>query len=92
MDQIQSEIDGTAGGGTEAGAGNHPHSGPDRAATLSRSAVKAFGGHHQRADISGSIFAGTPMAVKPAGTLLITREFAAIIAPSPIFTAPMILE
>ncbi len=45
-----------------------------------------------RGDIPGSIFAGTPIAVKPAGTLSITREFAAIIAPSPTVTAPMILE
>jgi hypothetical protein len=47
---------------------------------------------HHRGDTSGSIFAGTPIAVKPAGTSLITREFAAIIAPSPIVTLPMMLE
>ena len=45
-----------------------------------------------RGDISGSILAGTPIAAKPAGTLVITREFAAIIAPSPMVTAPMMLE
>jgi hypothetical protein len=41
--------------------------------------------------IPGKFRAGTPIAVAPAGTFAITREFAAITAPSPMVTAPMIL-
>jgi hypothetical protein len=53
---------------------------------------KAIGAVYHRDAIFGSIFAGTPIAVDPAGTSLITREFAAIIAPSPTVTAPIMLE
>jgi hypothetical protein len=42
-------------------------------------------------NIAGRIFAGTPIAVQPAGTSLITNELAAIVASSPIVTAPMML-
>jgi len=42
--------------------------------------------------IPGKFRAGTPIAVAPAGTSVMTREFAAIIAPSPIWTAPMMLD
>jgi hypothetical protein len=42
-------------------------------------------------NITGSSFAGTPMAVQPAGTSLTTNELAAIVASSPIVTAPMML-
>ena len=41
--------------------------------------------------MAGRFFAGTPIAVKPAGTSQRTREFAAITAPSPTFTLPMML-
>jgi transposase len=42
--------------------------------------------------VAGRIRAGTPIAVVPAGTSSITRVFAAINAPSPMVTAPMMLE
>jgi hypothetical protein len=42
-------------------------------------------------NITGRIFAGTPMAVQPAGTSLMTNELAATVASSPIVTAPMML-
>src|SRR5579872_3694467 len=45
-----------------------------------------------RRNITGRLFAGTPIAVQPAGTLLMTNELAATVALSPIVTAPMILE
>jgi len=42
-------------------------------------------------NITGRSFAGTPIAVRPAGTSLITNELAATVASSPIVTAPMML-
>jgi hypothetical protein len=36
--------------------------------------------------------AGTPIAVAPAGTFAMTKEFAAINARSPMVTLPMMLD
>ena len=39
--------------------------------------------------VAGKIRAGTPVAVAPAGTSGMTGEFGAIVAPSPMVTAPV---
>jgi hypothetical protein len=51
----------------------------------------ANSGLGQCGNITGKTFAGTPIAVQPAGTSLITNEFAEIVAPLPTVTAPMML-
>lgn len=68
-------------------------------AKASTSAATAFGdgvesahaGLELHRNTTGSSFAGTPIAVQPAGTSLITNELAAIVASSPMVTAPMML-
>src|SRR3954469_684656 len=51
----------------------------------------ADGGLELHRKITGRIFAGTPIAVQPAGTSLMTNELAATVASSPMVTAPIIL-
>lgn len=51
----------------------------------------AHAGLELHRNITGRIVAGTPIAVQPAGTLLITSELAATVASSPIVTAPITL-
>jgi hypothetical protein len=59
--------------------------------SASGSAEGADAGLELHRNITGRIFAGTPIAVQPAGTSLITNELAATVASSPIVTAPMML-
>jgi hypothetical protein len=65
--------------------------GPYADVRSSGSAEGAHAGLELHRNITGRSFAGTPIAVQPAGTSLITNELAATIASSPIVTAPMML-
>jgi hypothetical protein len=66
--------------------------GSESLADWERTAKGADGGLELHRNINGRIFAGTPIAVQPAGTSLITNELAATVASSPMVTAPMMLD